>query len=223
VLHAQALTLIDTGEIELEPNTAFVVQEECSGCRTCLTMCPYNAISRDEVKQKPSSMKRSAKDAVHACSMSIRALKQNLFEDEMIFSELMSLTMTEVVVEREHGEEIMASNSQDGSTIKDGNSHHCFFSVTGALHCGGSCRRLASANTHQMPYRPRNVLGADRSTIYSGCICKRADGVLLAGVIRDCHYMEGTIRPFGACNCSNECLRTWGSKNSAFVWNGSPL
>jgi heterodisulfide reductase subunit A2 len=34
---AQALVLIDSGEIELEPNTAFVVQEECSGCRTCLT------------------------------------------------------------------------------------------------------------------------------------------------------------------------------------------
>ncbi len=86
---AQALTLIDSGEIELEPNTAFVVQEECSGCRTCLTICPYSAISRDEQKQKAfinEALCKGCGTCVAACPSG--AIKQNLFEDEMIFSEI---------------------------------------------------------------------------------------------------------------------------------------
>jgi len=93
---AQALTLIDSGEIELEPNTAFVVQEECSGCRTCLTICPYSAISRDETKQKAyinEALCKGCGTCVAACPSG--AIKQNLFEDEMIFSEIRGILETE--------------------------------------------------------------------------------------------------------------------------------
>jgi len=93
---AQALILIDSGEIELEPNTAYVVQEECSGCRTCLTICPYNAISRDEVKQKAfinEALCKGCGTCVAACPSG--AIKQNLFEDEMIFSEIDGLLKIE--------------------------------------------------------------------------------------------------------------------------------
>jgi len=96
---AQALTLIDSGEIELEPNTAYVVQEECSGCRTCLTMCPYNAISRDESKQKAfinEALCKGCGTCVASCPSG--AIKQNLFEDEMIFSEIDGLLKTKLQV-----------------------------------------------------------------------------------------------------------------------------
>jgi len=89
---AQALALIDKGDVELEPNTAYVVQEECSGCRTCLTICPYNAISRDEEKQKAfinEALCKGCGTCVAACPSG--AIKQNLFEDEMIFSEIYGL------------------------------------------------------------------------------------------------------------------------------------
>jgi heterodisulfide reductase subunit A len=91
----EALALIDKGEIELEPNTAYVVQEECSGCRTCLTICPYNAISRDEAKQKAfinEALCKGCGTCVAACPSG--AIKQNLFEDEMIFSEISGLLET---------------------------------------------------------------------------------------------------------------------------------
>ena len=42
---AEALVLIDAGYIETEPNTAHVVESECSGCKTCISMCPYHAVS----------------------------------------------------------------------------------------------------------------------------------------------------------------------------------
>jgi heterodisulfide reductase subunit A len=93
---AQALILIDSGEIELEPNTAYVVQEECSGCRTCLTICPFTAISRDEAKQKAfinEALCKGCGTCVAACPSG--AIKQNLFEDEMIFSEIDGLLKME--------------------------------------------------------------------------------------------------------------------------------
>jgi heterodisulfide reductase subunit A len=45
---ANALSLIDRKEVELEPTIALVNEESCSGCRICVGLCPYNAISFDE-------------------------------------------------------------------------------------------------------------------------------------------------------------------------------
>lgn len=92
----EALALIDKGVVELEPNTAYVVEEECSGCRTCLTICPFSAITRDEVKQKSvinEALCKGCGTCVAACPSG--AIKQNLFEDEMIFSEIDGLLKME--------------------------------------------------------------------------------------------------------------------------------
>ncbi len=48
---AKALVLIDAGQIELEPNTAWIDEEMCSGCKTCINMCPYKAITADEERK----------------------------------------------------------------------------------------------------------------------------------------------------------------------------
>jgi heterodisulfide reductase subunit A len=48
---AQALSLIQKGTVELEANTALVIEEHCSGCRTCIELCPYDAIRFDEDKE----------------------------------------------------------------------------------------------------------------------------------------------------------------------------
>ncbi len=39
-----ALSLIDAGHVTMEPFTAFIDPEDCSGCFTCVRLCPYNAI-----------------------------------------------------------------------------------------------------------------------------------------------------------------------------------
>ena len=41
-------SLIDKGYIEQEPNTAYILDEECSGCKSCIPLCPYTAITFDE-------------------------------------------------------------------------------------------------------------------------------------------------------------------------------
>jgi heterodisulfide reductase subunit A len=85
----EALALIDKGYVELEPNTAFVVEEECSGCKTCVALCPYTAISHDEEKKVAVINEVLCKGCgvcVAACPSG--SIKQNLFEDEEIFQEI---------------------------------------------------------------------------------------------------------------------------------------
>jgi len=86
---AEALALIDKGYVELEPNTAYVVEDECSGCKTCLPLCPYNAITRNEEKEKAEINEVICKGCgvcVAACPSG--SIIQNLFEDQMIFDEI---------------------------------------------------------------------------------------------------------------------------------------
>ena len=86
---AEALALVDAGVVELEPNTAHVLEEECSGCKTCVSMCPYQAISFVEAKQKAEINEVLCKGCgtcVAACPSG--SIRQNLFEDEEIFEEI---------------------------------------------------------------------------------------------------------------------------------------
>jgi heterodisulfide reductase subunit A len=86
---AEALALIKAGSIELEPNTAYVMDTECSGCKTCIPMCPYTAISRDDAKKVAvinEALCKGCGTCVAACPSG--AIKQNLFDDDEITSEL---------------------------------------------------------------------------------------------------------------------------------------
>jgi heterodisulfide reductase subunit A len=86
---AEAMALIDKGYVEMEPMTAFVTEEECSGCKTCLDMCPYGAITRDEKKGVAvinEALCKGCGTCVAACPSG--AITQNLFEDAEIFREI---------------------------------------------------------------------------------------------------------------------------------------
>jgi len=86
---AEALSLIDRGSIELEPNTAYILEEECSGCKTCIPMCPYTAITfREETKKAfiNEVLCKGCGTCVAACPSG--TIRQNLFEDEEIVEEI---------------------------------------------------------------------------------------------------------------------------------------
>jgi heterodisulfide reductase subunit A len=42
---AEALALMSAGEVTIAPTTACVNEDLCSGCKTCLDLCPYKALS----------------------------------------------------------------------------------------------------------------------------------------------------------------------------------
>lgn len=45
---AQSLAVIATGQVKISPVTASSNSEVCAGCRTCIGLCPFKAISFDE-------------------------------------------------------------------------------------------------------------------------------------------------------------------------------
>jgi heterodisulfide reductase subunit A len=86
---AEALALVDRGFVELEPNTAFVRDELCSGCRSCVPMCPYSALSVDLARGKVAlneALCKGCGTCVATCPSG--ALQQHLFTDEQIYEEI---------------------------------------------------------------------------------------------------------------------------------------
>ena len=86
---AEALALTDAGSIETEPNTAYVRSDDCSGCKTCVPLCPYHAISFLAEAQKAeinAVLCKGCGTCVAACPSA--SIGQNLFEDDEIFEEI---------------------------------------------------------------------------------------------------------------------------------------
>jgi heterodisulfide reductase subunit A len=51
---ARVLSMISKGKVELEAAISIVEEKLCSGCKTCLELCPYKAITFDDVKKLAS-------------------------------------------------------------------------------------------------------------------------------------------------------------------------
>jgi len=86
---AEALALIDKQVVELEPYTASIREEECSGCKSCVPLCPYGAISFLVDKKKAAINEVLCKGCgtcVAGCPSG--SITQNFFEDEEIFEEI---------------------------------------------------------------------------------------------------------------------------------------
>lgn len=85
----EALALVDKGYVEMEPNTAFVDADACSGCKSCIALCPYHAIDFDENTKKAlinEALCAGCGTCVASCPSG--SITQNLFEDVQIFSEI---------------------------------------------------------------------------------------------------------------------------------------
>ena len=86
---AEALVLIDAGSFELEPNTAYVIAADCSGCKTCIPLCPYHAIifSGETAKAEiTEALCKGCGVCVAACPSG--SIRQHLFEDAQILAEI---------------------------------------------------------------------------------------------------------------------------------------
>jgi len=48
---ARVLSVISKGKVEIEATTSVVDEKLCSGCKTCIDLCPYKAITFEEAKK----------------------------------------------------------------------------------------------------------------------------------------------------------------------------
>jgi heterodisulfide reductase subunit A len=86
---ANALSLIDRKEVTLEPTVAFIDEKSCSGCKICIGLCPYNAISFDEPEKVSivnDALCKGCGACVAACPSG--AMKQRNFTDQQLLAEV---------------------------------------------------------------------------------------------------------------------------------------
>ncbi|MGD1118857.1 MAG: CoB--CoM heterodisulfide reductase iron-sulfur subunit A family protein [Dehalococcoidales bacterium] len=86
---ARALALISKGKVEIEAAIAVIDEEHCSGCKVCIDLCPYKAISFDEVKKVSrvnEALCKGCGTCVAACPAG--AIKGRHFTTEEIMAEI---------------------------------------------------------------------------------------------------------------------------------------
>ncbi len=105
---ASVMALINTGEVVLEPTTSHIDEEICTGCKTCITVCPYDAIFFEEVKKISvvnEALCKGCGTCVSACPSG--AARQWGFDDIQIESELSA-----ILKEYKREPEVTASGGQ---------------------------------------------------------------------------------------------------------------
>ncbi len=81
---ARAVIPLSKGKIEVEPIVAVIDEKLCSGCGTCVALCPYGAIKKDEkgVSRVTEAMCKGCGTCAASCPE--RAIKIYHFTDEQI-------------------------------------------------------------------------------------------------------------------------------------------
>ncbi len=82
-----------SGKVAIEPYYSYVIQEKCSGCKSCLSICPYDAITYNEIEghSEINTIKCKGCGACMATCPSY-AIMQNHFTKEQILNEIRALT-----------------------------------------------------------------------------------------------------------------------------------
>ena len=86
---ANVLSLIDRKAVELEPAIAVVNDASCSGCKICVKLCPYHAITYDEERKLAAVNEALCKGCgvcVAACPSS--AIEQQNFTNRQLVAEI---------------------------------------------------------------------------------------------------------------------------------------
>jgi heterodisulfide reductase subunit A len=97
VAHAGAaasmvLALLDKGEVTISPATAVVDEELCSACKTCISLCPYTAISfieEDNVARVNEALCKGCGTCAAACPSG--AISARHFTDRQILAQIEGL------------------------------------------------------------------------------------------------------------------------------------
>ena len=86
---ARVMAMISKGSVEIEAATAIIEEEFCSGCKTCIALCPYNAISFNE-ERKVSAINEALCKGCGTCAAACPsgAIISRHFTTEQIMAQL---------------------------------------------------------------------------------------------------------------------------------------
>lgn len=86
---ARVAGMITRREVEIEPIVASINEDECSGCRICNNLCPYNAIEYDaerNVSRVLAALCKGCGTCVAACPAQV--ITGAHFNNDQIFAEI---------------------------------------------------------------------------------------------------------------------------------------
>jgi heterodisulfide reductase subunit A len=93
---SKAAAMIAQGQVEMDPFVSRVDEALCTGCQTCLTVCPYEAITRDaarRVSRVSDALCTGCGTCVASCPSN--AIQQHGFTDAQVISEVDTLLAPE--------------------------------------------------------------------------------------------------------------------------------
>jgi heterodisulfide reductase subunit A len=96
---SMALALLDKGEVVISPQVAVVDEKLCSACKTCISLCPYSAISfieADNVARINEALCKGCGTCVAACPAG--AITAQHFTDEQIIAQIEALLRPTMVL-----------------------------------------------------------------------------------------------------------------------------
>jgi heterodisulfide reductase subunit A len=97
---SMALALLNKGEVTISPQIAYVNEELCSACKTCLSLCPYTAISfivEDNVARVNEALCKGCGTCVASCPAG--AITGRHFTDDQIMAQIEGLFRVPVAAE----------------------------------------------------------------------------------------------------------------------------
>jgi heterodisulfide reductase subunit A len=86
---AEAMALVDKGQVEMEAYTAHIAEERCSGCQVCVPLCPFTAIEFNREKKISAineALCKGCGTCVAACPS--EAAEQHHFTNAQIMAEI---------------------------------------------------------------------------------------------------------------------------------------
>jgi heterodisulfide reductase subunit A len=86
---AEVLGLFGQGEVEVEPTVAIVEERLCTGCKTCVGLCAYSAISFDEFR-KTASVNEALCQGCGTCAAAcpVAAIGVQHYTPEQLFAQI---------------------------------------------------------------------------------------------------------------------------------------
>jgi heterodisulfide reductase subunit A len=86
---AEALALFSLGQVEVEPTVSYVEEDRCTGCKTCVGLCAYKAISFNELKKQAvinEALCQGCGTCAAACPMT--AIRVRHYTPDQIYSQI---------------------------------------------------------------------------------------------------------------------------------------
>ena len=94
---ARVMGLVGQGQISLEPVRAYVNEAQCSGCRICNNMCPFNAITFHEdraVSEINPALCQGCGTCVSACPAG--AIRGSHYSDQQVMAQIEGILMIDL-------------------------------------------------------------------------------------------------------------------------------